>query len=1060
MRDLYLVALVLLAGLAGTVVQTGPNKDPVQVRASTIAALPSQQPEGPLKVLCLSVNADKCQPRPEYSSSGFRVVIAFVPDPERTNLRLYFDRSIEAITNAAQDTGYTLFKYSLPWQPSPPRTYDLLADDEAAKAKRRDANSFPGVLAFRDKDGPTLAVLLVGESPTQGYSVDQLQHALDFESQLAAPGDPIRLMGPCFSGTLSMLQRAFGNVPAFSKRPFAIYSGSATTGSAWQDLAGSLSRNQLMDAATFLRTNESTSWALADFMAQRLHFSGRPALLFEGGTIFANDVKDLRQEQGIEFRFPRGLSHVRQAYQKDPTLSQTTSPDLTQDRRGLAISGDPQDGRDQIPEFAPDSPVSHDAELGAMSEALQHDQVPYAAVVATDPLDILFVANYLRASVPDTRLVLLDSDLLQTIPSTDGSLQGSLVVGTYPIYEETQSWIGRQARVFSSQFEEGVYGATAALAGTDPAKLPRLRGDLTDDQGQAVFWISAIGRDALWPIALRFHSDDFMLSGADRLRSFTATFPPRYWLTLAVVLTVGVFGWFTAIVRAQTGGASPYQWCADFSLHSSRENLAGRAYYLSGIALAICSVWLSVTGCQLGFLLDAPRQNLKFGFLPVVGGLVLTASACVLSLRVLREFQAARMKASLEYAAMFILPWSVFLAYAVGLGNALWPHATKEGFFFSLRALELGSGVCPALPFLFVSLAFLLFSWTQLQRVIFAEERYAIPPDLSEDAQIETLQNVVADLNATLRSPLLEQPRTALWSSLVAFVFTFFFGVRCLRSLEGQAFDYAFAFAVAALCFGLVLVVLRFWNSWRKLQALLEQLELHSIRDAFGYLPEGCTWSPIWQQNPRKRNYQLLTYSIESLEAISKLPGTPVLDLEKIRQPARELLDCVAQGSREKLATYQELQDELSVAAKILAPALDTSMRAQVESFFALRFLSYIRYVMLHLRNLATFVTFGYVLLALALGSYPFLAPRATAWFLSLLIIGMSIPVVLVFLQMSRNTILSKLSATTPGKSDWGFATRTISFTALPLLSMLASHFPFIGRYVFSWLQPALKSLH
>jgi hypothetical protein len=148
------------------------------------------------------------------------------------------------------------------------------------------------------------------------------------------------------------------------------------------------------------------------------------------------------------------------------------------------------------------------------------------------------------------------------------------------------------------------------------------------------------------------------------------------------------------------------------------------------------------------------------------------------------------------------------------------------------------------------------------------------------------------------------------------------------------------------------------------------------------------------------------------------------------------------------------------VAAKILAPTLATSMRAQVESFFALRFLSYIRYVMLHLRNLATFVTFGYVLLALALGSYPFLAPRAIAWFLSLLLIGLSIPVVLVFLQMSRNAILSKLSSTTPGKSDWGFATRTISFTALPLLSMLASPFPFIGRYVFSWLQPALKSLH
>jgi hypothetical protein len=838
-------------------------------------------------------------------------------------------------------------------------------------------------------------------------------------------------------------------------------------GSAWQSLTDNAPKNQLKGAATFLRTNETTSWALRDFL-NHLGFTNPLPLLFEGGTIFASD-QDFRGQQGIAFRFPRGLSHVRQAYQKDPTLSQNPNPDLAQDRRGLAISGDSQDGRDQIPEFAPDSPVSHDAQLGAMSDALQHEQLQYAAVVATDTLDLLFVANYLRTSVPDTRLVLLDTDLLATIASPDGSLQGSLVVSNYPIYAESQRWIGRQARVFSSQFEEGVYGATAALAGT--SQFPRLRGDViakepdAEGKDQAVFWISAIGRDALWPIALRFHSDALLLPGAERLQSFAAIYAPRYWLTLAVLLTVVVIGGFAAFATAQKGGASPYQWCADFSLDRSRGNLAGRAFYLSGITLATSSIWLSVTGCQLGFLLDAPRQNFWLGFLPVVGFCALTAFASLLSWRALREFRLAGLKTSPQYVSMMFLPWMIFLFYAAGLGNALWPRATEEGFFFSLRALELGSGVCPALPFLFVSVAFALFSWTQLQRVVFADERYANPPDLTDDApallQHGALQNVVGDLNATLTSPLLEQPVTALWSSIVAFVFTFLFGVKCLRSLEGPSFDYAFAFAVAALCFGLVLVVLRFWNSWRKLQALLEQLDLHSIRDAFGKLPEGCTWSPIWQQNPRKRNYQMLSRSLESLEAISALPGIPALDLEKIRKPARELLNCVAQGSREKLATYQSLQNELSAAATALVQALGGAARPQIEGFLALRFLSYIRYVMLHLRNLATFVTFGYVLLALALGSYPFLAPRAIAWFLSLLFIGLGLPIVLVFLQMSRNAILSKLTtAAAEGKSDWSFATRTVSFAALPLLSMLASHFPFVGRYVFSWLQPALKSLH
>src|SRR5277367_6044628 len=125
MRDLYLVALVVLAGLAGTAVESGsgssaaPTKPGSAIRTS--ATRNSTQPAGPLTLLCAQVVSGKCQARPELPNEPFRVMIAFVPDPERTNLRLYFDRSMEAIANAAQDTGqYTLFKYSLPWQSTPP----------------------------------------------------------------------------------------------------------------------------------------------------------------------------------------------------------------------------------------------------------------------------------------------------------------------------------------------------------------------------------------------------------------------------------------------------------------------------------------------------------------------------------------------------------------------------------------------------------------------------------------------------------------------------------------------------------------------------------------------------------------------------------------------------------------------------------------------------------------------------------------------------------------------------------------------------------------------------
>jgi hypothetical protein len=1095
MRDLYLVALVLLAGFAGTAVQSESSKSTPASKTGTrsLSKRGSTQAAGPLTLICTGVNVvtGKCEARPELGSAPFRVMIAFVPDPERTNLRLYFDRAMEAIANAAQDTGqYTLFKYSLPWQAMAPAAAGSLADQSKVEEQGRETRSYPGILLFRStSDGQPLVILLVGESPTEGYRTAQLENALSFEKQLTSESDPLLLMGPCFSGTLDMLERAIQTNTALNMRDLKVFSGTASTEEAWKSFQSGLKDKVVkLDTASFLGSNEVVCWALNDFLSGDLGFQQAPLSLSEGGTVFGGDFRaadaspkthkdDCHKNDGpVGFRFPRGLSHVRQAFQNQPASSRKTNPadeslDLTgdQDRPSLSITGDSSDGRDQIPEFAADTPVSHNAELNAMSDAMQHQQSQYASVVATDTLDLLFVANYLRTSVPDTRLVLMDSDVLETVPSSDGSLQGSLVIGLYPIYAESQRWIGRQPRVFSSQFEEGVYGATVALAalGTN-VNLAELRGDVIaakkDDRhrDQSVFWVSAIGKDALWPIALRFHADGLLRTGAKVLQEFIPTFAPRYWVTLTMALLVAIVALFVAFRTAQKGEATPHQWCADFSLHFSRGNLPGRAYYLSGIVLAACSVWLSVTACQLGFFVDHPTiRSFWRGVGPAVVALALVVFALLLSRGALRAFYASRLRRSIPYVTMFIFPWVIFLSYAAALAAVLWKRPTEEGFFFSLRALELGSGVCPALPFLFVSLAFVLFSWTQLQRVIFAQERYSDPPGLAKDGPIGAIDKLVRRLNRTLRRPLLEQPRTAVFASMAAFGFTFLFGVRCLRSLEGTAFDGALIVAVASLTFGLVLVVMRFWNSWLGLRALLEQLELHPIREAFSHLPQDCAWSPIWQQSPRKRNYLLLARSIESLEVIAKLPGIPDFNLKLIGESARKLLDCEAQGSREKLSTYRAMQRELKAAGYALTPTRGVDPPPEVETFIALRFLSYIRYVMLHLRNLASFVTFGYVLLALALGSYPFLAPRAIAWFLSLLFIGLGIPVVMVFLEMSRNAILTRMTERgKEGKSDWGFATRTISFAALPLLSMLGSHFPFISRYVFSWLQPALKSLH
>ncbi len=214
-----------------------------------------------------------------------------------------------------------------------------------------------------------------------------------------------------------------------------------------------------------------------------------------------------------------------------------------------------------------------------------------------------------------------------------------------------------------------------------------------------------------------------MLPGAESLRPFTPTLPPRYWTTLEMGLFIGILGMFAEYFAAWFRGQSPIQWCADFSLHSSRGNVAGRAYYLTGLVLSFAGVWLSNTGCQFGFLLDAPSWNYPRALIPAVGFVALICFAVWLSWRTVQEFwKNPEMKFSIKYPILFALPWINFGSYALALWSCLQQRPTKERFFLFSAGTGLGQRRVFALPFLFLSLAFVLLSWTQLQRVVFAEE--------------------------------------------------------------------------------------------------------------------------------------------------------------------------------------------------------------------------------------------------------------------------------------------------------------------------------------------------
>lgn len=311
------------------------------------------------------------------------------------------------------------------------------------------------------------------------------------------------------------------------------------------------------------------------------------------------------------------------------------------------------------------------------------------------------------------------------------------------------------------------------------------------------------------------------------------------------------------------------------------------------------------------------------------------------------------------------------------------------------------------------------------------------------------------------------------------------------HSLEGKWYDYVFIVGASVLTAALVVIGWKFSRGWRLLKRILDQLENHPIRQAFSDFPVAYSWSPIWQSNPRTRNYALMGRSREVLKKI-KAGANP-----KNRLPSVNNIDIVlmkvASGQRETMSEYRDAQSTLQLAADILITELASSWMAGSSEileeavkkevtkeaakptklefddskpylikaeFVALRYLAFIRYVMLQLRNFLTFITLGFLSLAFAFMVYPFQGERLLGWHLTLIFAALAILVSTVFAQMELDPTLSRITNSSAGKLGSQFFTRSFSYLVLPLITVLASHFSGVSRLLFSWIQPALKSLH
>jgi hypothetical protein len=114
----------------------------------------------------------------------------------------------------------------------------------------------------------------------------------------------------------------------------------------------------------------------------------------------------------------------------------------------------------------------------------------------------------------------------------------------------------------------------------------------------------------------------------------------------------------------------------------------------------------------------------------------------------------------------------------------------------------------------------------------------------------------------------------------------------------------------------------------------------------------------------------------------------------------------------------------------------------------AMRLVAYVQYIRTHLANFVAVSTTALLPMLWATNFYPLRESR----FLLMLVLVVTVATVLVaamvFVQMSRNYVLSKMAHGNPGQVTWdgAFVTSLLVHVALPLLTLLAVKFPELGR--------------
>ena len=468
------------------------------------------------------------------------ILIATLPDPFDSHLDWSFDADLEAIRRAFETSDYVVDRFWLPGLRD-----SLPAGPGGRPVALREVR--PGVMLFRgtQRDSQRLRILyLVPELPTRGVYKDALWAALEERRALLrgsslplrpVTADPIRIIGPTFSGTALSLRLVLRQwLAEHAGDSIDLVTGSATS----LGNLGTFSLPGIRFRAT-INADESLGRVLAELVLPCLGLlPSQVVLLQESSTQYgqgllapaagsagkagsagstrcpAPERKGPQDDRFVVIPFPMSISSLRTAYQRMPAAGpgvQPALPGATEAPRLPLDLLDPTRPKEDLPVSSRLSPLAVDLLLDDVARTITRRRIRLVGLLATDVRDKLFLGDEIRKRVRDVQFFTYESNILYLRSDRNLALRGMLVLSTYPLVLENQ-WItsgDAQTRrfAFGSDAAQGTYNATLIQLDRTDALLDYRR---SRDSGSTrpPVWLSTVGNKTFLPVTVPGASSD------------------------------------------------------------------------------------------------------------------------------------------------------------------------------------------------------------------------------------------------------------------------------------------------------------------------------------------------------------------------------------------------------------------------------------------------------------------------------------------------------------------------------------------------------------------------